>query len=715
MHKTLFCLASSNLLPGPLAPFSRGLVGFVARNAVLRLGGALLFLFGADSLAAANPKWEPVSEAELAEEKPLIEPSAGVEILNYQLDIEEREGHDRTITRRTRFKIYDPSRATEATRIATPGDHYFDEDFEITARLTLPDGTVREFGKSDFRTRSIAKAGRANGALGFLLSSSTWEDEEKFLAIAGVAKGSVLDIWEKEPDLSQIPWDVTPIQRKEIPIRRFAYKNRFKYDSEFKHRFYVLNPSGGTMSHNEEAGVIEFHAENLGSLPNEAMAVPATYYSLTIIQAYEQIKTGLQSRHTFLVPLPDDIHAGLGPWTALSTTTDFYDTDLGFVSKRVKQKAAELTAGAANEREKAHRIYNFVQTLYQRVRTRADLENWYTRYIESVDELIDLDQIDSTIIRIKDFYYLFIALNRGAGLECHTSLHPVRTNFRFTPDIIAKSFLNYRAVSVKVDGQWEICEPCSTLPLAFGQRPWEIENQPALLALPQQQTFLFVPSAPSENSVAETKADVELDTNGNIKGECVRTFTGHEAEVLRERLNATGREHWWTLARSIFDLESSSAEARLISVEGQDTPEQPLRVKAFIAWPAYASLMGGRMMIAPALFNEGQAPLLSASTRKTPVFFHYPVTKRDSITIQLPQGYRPGTLPQPIVSSSGDFSYALSMQFDSASGKLSVIRESVSRAVEIPVEKYSQAHDWFTRICAADQINISVRAGEPKK
>jgi hypothetical protein len=669
-------------------------------------------------LGAASPKWEPVSAAELAEEKPLIEPSAGVEILSYQLDIEERESGERTITERTKFKIYDPSRATEATRIATlvtSGEHRPALDIQIAARLTLPDGTVREFGKDDFRARSILKEGRANGVFSFLLSGSTWEAEEKFLAISGVVKGSVLEIWEEQPNVERLEWHVMPIQRKEIPIRKFSYKWRFPDHSELKHRFYVLNPNEGKMSRDEKAGLIEFHAENLGSLPNETMAAPAPYYSLTIIQAREYETIQLQRHHKFRVPIPAKMSAGLGPWAHLSTADDFYDSDSGFVSKRVRQKSEELTAGAVNEREKALRIYNYVQTLFQRSRTRADFEDWYTRYIESVDELIELDRIDSTIIEGSDFHFLFVALARSAGFECHSVRHPLRTSFRFTPDIVSPYFLNYLTAAVKIDGQWVICEPCSTLPLAFGQRPWEIENQPALLALPQQQTFLFVPSAPAEDSVAETKADVELDTNGNIKGECVRTFTGHEAEVLRERLNATGREHWWTLARSIFDLESSSAEARLISVEGQDAPEQPLRVKAFIAWPAYAALMEGRMMIAPALFNEGQAPLLSASTRKTPVFFHYPVTKRDSITIQLPQGYRPGTLPQPIVSSSGDFSYALSMQFDPASGKLSATRESVSRAAEIPVEKYPQAHDWFARICAADQINISVRTGEPKK
>ena len=717
MLKTSLSRASSYLSLVLFASFSRSPASLFARNAVLRFCCVLLLLFGSHSLAAASPKWEPVSAAELAEDKPLIEPSAGVEILNYQLDINDREDSGRVILERFRFKIYDPSRATEATRIAalvTAGDGNNNVEVEIAARLTLPDGTVREFGKSDLRTRSIIKEGPGNGVLSFL-SRSEREAQEKFLAISGVVKGAVLDVLQKQPRLAKSPWHVMPIQRREIPIRRFEYTSRFKYDPELIHRFYVLNPNGGKMSHDEKAGVIEFHAENLASLPNETLMAPETYFSLTIIQASENLKTYVKQRHNYRVPLPKDVPSSLGPWAHFSTTEDFYDADWGFATKRVKQKAAELTLGATTEREKARRIYNYVQALYQRFRTRADLENWYTRYIESTDELIELDQIDSTIIIDYDFYCLFIALTRAAGLECHSAFHPMRTSFRFIADLVARDFLIFRTVAVKVDGNWEICEPCSTLPLAFGQRPWVIENQPALLALAQQQTFLFVPPAPAENSVAETRADVELDTSGNIQGECVRTFTGHEAEVMRERLNAKGREHWWTLVRSMFGLESSSADARLISVEGQDAFEQPLRVKAFIRWPAYGALMEGRMMLSPAILNDGQAPLLSATARKTPVFFHYPVTKRDSITIQLPPGYRPGTLPPPIATSSGEFSYALSMQFDAATGKLSVTRELINRAVEIAVEKYPDAHSWFSRVCAADQIGIILRSSELKK
>ena len=717
MSSTSLRVAFSCFSPAPFVFFSRRVSGLLAGYPLRRLGGTLVLLFAPLALSAASPKWEPVSAAELAEEKPLIEPSAGVEILNYQLDIDDHNNSGRVILERFRFKIFDPSRATEATRIAalvTAGDGSQNVEVEIAARLTLPDGTVREFGKSDLRTRSIVKEGPGNGALSFL-SKSEREAQEKFLAISGVVKGAVLDVWQRQPKLAKTPWHVMPIQRREIPIRRFEYTSRFEYDPELIHRFYVLNPNGGKMSHDEKGGVINFHAENLGSLPNETLMAPATYFSLTIIQASEKLKTYVKQQHTYRVPLPNDVPASLGPWAYFSTTEDFYDADWGFTTKRVKQKAAELTLGATTEREKARRIYTFVQALYQRFRPRADLENWYTRYIESTDELIELDKIDSTIIITYNFYCLFVALTRAAGLECHSAFHPMRTSFPFVPDLVARNFLIFRTVAVKVDGNWEICEPCSTLPLAFGQRPWVIENQRALLALPQQQTFLFVPPAPAESSVAETQAEVELDTSGNIQGECVRTFTGHEAEVMRERLNATGCERWWTLVRSMFDLESSSADARLISVEGQDAFEQPLRIKAFIRWPAYAALMEGRIMLAPSIFSDGQGPLLSATTRKTPVFFDYPVAKKDTISIQLPRGYRPGPLPPPIATSSGEYSYALSMQFDAVTGILSVKRAWINRAVEIPVEKYPDAHSWFSRVCAADQIGIILRTGEPKK
>jgi len=268
---------------------------------------------------------------------------------------------------------------------------------------------------------------------------------------------------------------------------------------------------------------------------------------------------------------------------------------------------------------------------------------------------------------------------------------------------------------VKVDGTWVLCDPCSEVPLGFGQLPWQVENQVALMAMPQQQVFLNVPSPPAESSLAETKADLSLDADGNLAGECTRTFTGHAAFEVREKLHETGAENWWQEARSLFGLDNSSAEIRLVGVEGLPTPDEPVRVRAAIRWPAYAAKTGARFLLAPSVFTEGHPPMLSATTRKTPVFFQYPREEHDLVTIHLPAGLKAAALPKPITSSTADFAYTYALSQPAEGGALRFERDFVRHAVEIPVDAYPAARDWLSRVSAADQIAIVLAAPAEKK
>jgi hypothetical protein len=406
------------------------------------------------------------------------------------------------------------------------------------------------------------------------------------------------------------------------------------------------------------------------------------------------------------VPWPDSVPLSLGPWAFFSTGQDFEDADMGFVSKQVKQKTAELVAGAIDAREKVRRIYTYVQGLYQRFRKRADLENWYTRYVESVDELISLHQIDSTIIREIDFHYLFVALVRAAGFECHTVFHPMRTAFPFRPEMVSEVFLDYQTIAVNVGGNWVLYDPTTEVPLSAGTLPWAIEGKPALMAMPQKQLFLNVPPAAAESSTAGTTVELDLDLEGNLQGECVRTLTGHFAHVVRTQLHETGQEEWWQLARSLLDLENSSAEVRLHEIEGLENPDEPVRIHASVRWPAYAPMLNDQMVFPLAVWREGQPPLLNELKRTTPVFFDFPRTETESITIHLPGNYRPRFLPKAITAQSGDFAYALSATQDPEHGLLKVERSSINRSIEIPVEGYARARDWFRRVSVADQVGI---------
>jgi len=656
--------------------------------------------------AFCGPDWAPVTAAELAEDRPQIEPSAAAEILSYRVLVDDTAlNKHRDMTWWVRYKIYDPGRTFDLTRVSRFWRGRASPYYDIRARLTLPDGSSRMFGEDDMRSRNFAEEGQANGILRVLGSNKNDVVEERFLAVTGVVKGAVLDIWESEPRIERTDWLMLSVQRPDTPIRQFEFEGRYAPDPYWLTRGYVLNPSGGKMSNDPRKGVMRFTAQNLPSVHNEEFAPPDSYFSLTVIEVYESLEQRLGSKH-MTIPIPKSVPLSLGPWAMCSTAKDYQDADKGFATKRVKEKADELTAGVTDPMEKARRIYAYVENLYQQFRTRADLENWYTRYVDSLDELIDLDTIDSTVIRAEDFNYLFVALVRSAGLECHSVFHPSRSAFPFRTDMVSEHFLSEWTVAVKVGEDWVLCTPCEKVPLGFGELPWEIEGEPALMAMPRKQAFLDIPPLAAEKSLSDVEAELTLGDDGSLAGDCVLTLTGHSAYDVRLRLSQVGREEWGTLAKDLLGLESSSCEANLVGIEGVETPGGPVRVHARVRWPSYAPVLSNRMSLVLAVWASGRAPLLNASERTSPVFFHYARMEHEHVTVHLPAGYRAGILPKPIEAAGGAFSYSLAVKGDSDRGTLEIERSSRNGVIEIPVHEYPKARDWFRRVSVADQMGI---------
>ncbi len=141
-----------------------------------------------------------------------------------------------------------------------------------------------------------------------------------------------------------------------------------------------------------------------------------------------------------------------------------------------------------------------------------------------------------------------------------------------------------------------------------------------------------------------------------------------------------------------------------------------MRLHASVYWPAYAPVLGDRIMFPLAVWRDGQQPVINEKTRTTPVFFRFPRLESESIVVHLPDGCQPAFVPKPITARSGAFAYALAVTSDPEHGLLRVERTSVNRAIEIPVASYAKARDWFRRVAVADQISIPLtRAVDPSR
>lgn len=237
-----------------------------------RLFAFLSFCFAAD-LHAAKPAWKPITPEELAETSPRLEADAPAEILIWNVEVDDRNfPQERKTTEYIRYKIFAPDKVDAITRISGIEVTGSSERWGLHARLVLPDGTTREFGKEAIKERPLVQQAKGKGLLGWLAARPP-AVIEKFLVIGGVERGAVLEYRVVRRDYWPGAISFFIGQRESTPVRRFDYSCRLSSNKEdFRHRTFVTNSKGARLLEDPKARTVTIEASNLPSSPSSHCA-----------------------------------------------------------------------------------------------------------------------------------------------------------------------------------------------------------------------------------------------------------------------------------------------------------------------------------------------------------------------------------------------------------------------------------------------------------
>jgi hypothetical protein len=212
-----------------------------------------------------------------------------------------------------------------------------------------------------------------------------------------------------------------------------------------------------------------------------------------------------------------------------------------------------------------------------------------------------------------------------------------------------------------------------------------------------------------------------LDAAGTLKGEITVEFKDQEA--LQRRLDAidtdeAGRNR--DLEAEVRDWLPSGGNVKLTSSQGWDDTDAPLVAHFSLELPAYASTAGKRLLIPAFLFQAKQGDAFKHAERRYPVYFPYAFSEFDSVTINLPQGYTPEsvppkqdasleTIPKKQEAPAKVAVYQSIGQFDGV--HLVTQRVLLFNGVYIPLELYPNTKTFFNKVQAGDEQQAVLQNG----
>jgi hypothetical protein len=273
-------------------------------------------------------------------------------------------------------------------------------------------------------------------------------------------------------------------------------------------------------------------------------------------------------------------------------------------------------------------------------------------------------------------------------------------------------FIQTYDIAVRVGEEWRFYDPASTY-VPLGMLRWQEESQQALLSDPKQPVWLMTPLSSPDKSKVKRTAKLTLSEDGTLEGYAHLEYYGHSGVYRKEWDDDDSPTQREETLREAVRKQMSTAEVSDIKIENITDPLKPYVYNYHIRVPGYAQRTGKRLFLQPEFFQHGIEPLFSASDRKYPVYFNYPWSEEDVVTIELPAGFSLDNADAPAPFNAGpisDYKPTIGIGKD---GRHMVYKRNFffggKDVIIFPVNTYTTLKRYFDAVHQADNHTITLK------
>jgi hypothetical protein len=567
--------------------------------------------------ALAGENWKPVDPTDLALKAPTVEKEADAEAIFWEVRVDDSQQYELSLKNYIRIKVFNERGRESQSKVDLP---YlgFNQIKDIAARVIKPDGTIIELKKEDVFERTIVKL-------------SGLKLKAKSFALPGVEPGAIIEYRWREVQPGGSANRLRLQFQREIPVQTVTYylkpytgmqyrpfnmgEARFVKDKDDFHKLTMTN-------------VPAFREESKMPPENSVRSWVFLYYHEGDKLDYDKY------------------------WKNLGKIVYEGSKDEMKAGDDVKAAVAGIIGNATTPEEKLQRIYDFCRTKIKNVNDDANgmTDEERSKFKENKSPA---DTLKRGIGTGSNIDMLFAALAKAAGFDARLALSGNRDDLLFTRDMANVSFLGSSFIAVRVGEDWRFFSPAEMY-TPFGMLGWVEEGQETLVTDSKEPLWVRTPVTAPQKSNEKRTGKFRLLDDGTLEGDVRIEYTGHLASEKKEYNDddsATQREE--TL-RNKLKAQMSTAEVSEIKIENITDPVKPFIYSFHVRVPGYAQRTGKRLFLQPAFFQHGIEPIFPTSSRTHAIYFHYPWSEEDEVTIELPAGFALDNPDSPAPFGSGD-------------------------------------------------------------
>jgi hypothetical protein len=626
-------------------------------------------------VSAAGEEWRPIESADLALKAAVVEPNADAEAIFWDIRVDDGGENDLVLSHYVRIKIFNERGREKYSKIDIP---YINgvKIKDVAARTIKPDGSIVELAKDDLIEKTVVKAS------GLKLRTKTF-------AFPGIEPGAIIEYKWKEVRSNSSANNLRLQFQRDIPVQSVTYHIKPAGSSVMDVRPFNMDEPKFIK---EKNGFQVATVTNMPAFREEPMMPPEDSVRSWATVKYLTIFSLLLGYNMIAA----QVYVGFKPYLK--------------VDKEIKAKVAEITAGVDSAEDQIDKIFEFCRN---NIKNTSDKSLGFTE--DDIEKLKENKKPSDTLKRGIgpgiDINLLFAAMVNAAGFEARVALLPDRGERLFDRNIVIPGALRPSNIAVRFGTTWKFFDPGLQY-IAPGMLRWQEEGVDALI-VDEHSVWVKTPVTDAQTSKEKRSAKLKLDENGTLEGDVTVEYSGHlavERKVLNDDDSPGQREE---NLKEMVKSRLSSAELTNIVIENATDPVKPFIYKYHVRVPEYAQKTGKRLFFQPGFFTKGISAIFSAGTRRYPLYFHYPWSEEDKITIELPKGYDLDNADRPAPINAGAASqHEIKMGVTTDHTALVYNRSfyfGTPNLLLFPVEKYDIIKQLFDEVNKADNHIITLK------
>jgi hypothetical protein len=649
----------------------------------------VLYLLGSaavPALAAGDKDWRPVDPGDLAMTEPKVEKDADAEALFWEVRVNDDPGGDLIFNHYIRIKVFTERGKESQSKVDIPFGRIFGSNIkiqDIAARTIKPDGQIVELNNKDVFERDVVRL-------------SGLKLKAKSFALPGIEPGSIIEYRWREVRVNQMMYYLRLQFQREIPVQQVKY-----YLKPFPFEGYSLLVA---TFHGQQSRLVKdkdgYHSMTMTNMPafREEPRMPPE----------DQVRTWSL---VYYAPTAERKQTAQAFWKSWGKQVyELHKSDIK-VGDEVKRAAAEAIGSATTSEEKLKKLDEYCRTRIKNVNDDASgltpEQRAKVKTNKSPADTLKRGQGTS-----EDIIMLFAALATAAGFDARVGELGDRSDIFFDPEYMNGYFMNRHVIAIKEGEAWRFFDPASRY-VPFGMLPWRSEGQDVLILDSKEPFFIKTPISAPAKSVEKRIANLRLTEDGTLEGDVRIEYYGHLGADKKEQNDDESTAEQEQTLRSLIRERMSTAEVSDIRIENVTDTQKPFTYSFRIRVPGYAERTGKRLFLQPSFFQKGMGSPFKTSGRRYDVYFSYPWSEEDNVTIELPAGFALDNADAPSPLKAGTVSsYDGKLMVTKDGRKLIMARKFFfggDDSIIFPSTSYTQLKTVFDALGERDSHKIALK------